>query len=107
MFKFLNRSSERRSANIRQALVKAGLSTATDPARVMVVESKGKHLQRNPDTEYKRSIADYFTKLGHEVPWQKLAADFRDSTFRVQVLDEGEYGEEWRDKLKKLLNDAR
>ena len=46
MFKFLNRSSERRSANIRQALVKAGLSTATDPARVMVVESKGNYSGR-------------------------------------------------------------
>jgi type III restriction enzyme len=73
-------------------------------ASVLVVESKGKHLQGNPDTEYKRSIADYFTKLGHEVPWQKLAKDFRDSTFRVQVLDEGEYGDEtWRDDLRRLL----
>lgn len=73
-------------------------------ASVLVVESKGKHLQGNPDTEYKRSIADYFSKLGHEVPWQKLAADFRDSTFRVQVLDEGEYGDQtWRDDLKALL----
>jgi type III restriction enzyme len=73
-------------------------------ASVLVVESKGKHLQGNPDTDYKRSIADYFSKLGHEVPWQKLAADFRDSTFRVQVLDEGEYGDRtWKDELKELL----
>ncbi len=73
-------------------------------ASVLVVESKGQHLQGNPDTQYKRSIADYFSKLGHEVPWQKLAADFRDSTFRVQVVDEGEYGDQtWRDELKTLL----
>jgi type III restriction enzyme len=73
-------------------------------ASVLVVESKGKHLQGNTDTDYKRSIADYFSKLGHEVPWQKLAADFRDSTFRVQVLDEGEYADQtWRDELKGLL----
>jgi len=74
---------------------------------VLVVESKGKHLQGNPDTTYKRSVADYFSKLGHEVPWQKLAEDFSDSTFRVQVVDEGEYGDQtWRDELKKLLETA-
>jgi type III restriction enzyme len=73
-------------------------------ASVLVVESKGMHLQGNPDTNYKRSIAKYFSEIGHEVPWQKLAEDFRDSTFRVQVVDEGEYGDQtWRDELKKLL----
>jgi type III restriction enzyme len=73
-------------------------------ASVLVVESKGKHLQGNPDTEYKRSIARYFSEVGHEVPWQKLAEDFRDSTFRVQVVDEGEYADQtWRDELKELL----
>ena len=73
-------------------------------ASVLVVESKGKHLQGNPDTEYKRSIAKYFSEVGHEVPWQKLAEDFRDSTFRVQVVDEGEYADQtWRDELKELL----
>jgi len=73
-------------------------------ASVLVVESKGKHLQGNPDTEYKRSIARYFSEVGRKVPWQKLAEDFRDSTFRVQVVDEGEYGDQtWKDDLKKLL----
>ena len=46
MFKFLSRSSERRSASIRQALVQAGLSTAADPARVTVVETKGNYSGR-------------------------------------------------------------
>ncbi len=37
-------------------------------------------------------------------PWQKLAEDFEDETFRFQVLDEGEYTDrDWRDDLKKLL----
>lgn len=72
-------------------------------ASVLVVESKGKHLQGNP-TEYKRSIAKYFSEVGHKVPWQKLAEDFRDSTFRVQVVDEGEYADQtWRDELRELL----
>ncbi len=43
MFKFLSRSSDRRSASIRQALVEAGLTTAADPTKVTVVESKGNY----------------------------------------------------------------
>ncbi|MDE2320470.1 MAG: hypothetical protein KGL31_00905 [candidate division NC10 bacterium] len=35
------------------------------------------------------------------------AGDFRDETFRFQVLDEGEYADrDWRDTLKKLLDSA-
>jgi type III restriction enzyme len=76
-------------------------------ASVVVVESKGKHLKGNEDTNYKRKVANYFEKVGHKVPWQKLAADFDDETFRVQVLDEGEYADrDWHDDLKKLLESA-
>jgi type III restriction enzyme len=76
-------------------------------ASVVVVESKGKHLKGNEDTNYKRKIASYFQKVGYKVPWQKLAADFEDETFRVQVLDEGEYTDrDWKDDLKKLLESA-
>ncbi|GEM_PF-2597789 len=43
-------------------------------------------------------------KGGQKVPWQRLAADFEDETFRFQVLDEGEYKDrDWQDDLKKLL----
>jgi type III restriction enzyme len=73
-------------------------------ATVIVVESKGKHLKGNEDTNYKRKVANYFEKVGRKVPWQKLAAAFEDETFRFQVLDEGEYTDrDWRDDLKKLL----
>ena len=41
-------------------------------ARVVVVESKGQHLAGNPDTEYKRKIADCFEKIGKSVSWQQL-----------------------------------
>lgn len=76
-------------------------------ASVVVVESKGKHLKGNEDTTYKRTVGSYFQKVGQKVPWQKLAEDFRDETFRFQVLDEGEYADrDWRDDLKKLLNSA-
>ena len=74
---------------------------------MVVVESKGKHLKGNEDTTYKRTVARYFEQVGHKVPWQKLAEDFKDETFRFQVLDEGEYADrDWRDDLKKLLNSA-
>ena len=76
-------------------------------ASVVVVESKGKHLKGNEDTNYKRKVATYFEKVGYKVPWQKLAADFQDETFRFQVLDEGEYKDrDWQDDLKKLLESA-
>lgn len=76
-------------------------------ASVLVLESKGKHLKGNEDTNYKRSVADYFGKVGRKVPWQKLAADFRDNMFRVQVLDEGEYAhDDWRDRLRSLFEES-
>jgi len=76
-------------------------------ASVVVVESKGKHLKGNEDTNYKRTVGSYFQKVGQKVPWQKLAADFQDETFRFQVLDEGEYTDrDWRADLKKLLESA-
>jgi type III restriction enzyme len=73
-------------------------------ASVLVVESKGKQLKGNEDTNYKRTIAEYFGRIGHKVRWQKLSKDFADETFRVQVLDEGEYQDkDWRTDLRKLL----
>lgn len=76
-------------------------------ASVVVVESKGKHLKGNEDTNYKRSVARYFGKIGRRVTWQKLGADFENETFRFQVLDEGEYEDrDWRDDLKKFLEES-
>jgi type III restriction enzyme len=75
-------------------------------ASVLVVESKGKHLKGNEDTKYKRSVADYFGKIGRRVSWQKLGEDFKDHRFRVQVLDQGEYKDkDWRDEIKKLFEE--
>lgn len=75
-------------------------------ASVLVLESKGKHLKGNEDTTYKRSVAEYFGKIGRKVRWQKLAEDFDDQTFRVQVIDEGEYSDsDWRDQLRTALSE--
>jgi hypothetical protein len=37
-------------------------------ATVIVVESKGKHLKGNEDTNYKRKVARYFEQVGGKVP---------------------------------------
>lgn len=75
-------------------------------ASVLVLESKGKHLKGNEDTLYKHSIAEYFSKVGHKIPWQKLAEDFPDNRFSVYVLDEGQYQHDnWQDDLKRILDE--
>lgn len=71
-------------------------------ARVVVVESKGKHLVGNADTEYKRKIAGYFSKVGKQVSWQKLGEGFDKHQFRFQILDEGLY-DSWKDELNKFV----
>ena len=73
-------------------------------ARVLVLESKGKHLKGNEDTEYKRAVAGYFDQTGRKVLWQKLAEEFENHKFRFQILDEGEYADrDWREDLKAML----
>lgn len=71
---------------------------------VLVVESKGKQLKGNLDTEYKRHVADYFTKVGREVTWQELGEGFDKHCFRFQILDQGDYADrDWRDDLNRML----
>lgn len=73
--------------------------------RVLVIESKGKHLEGNPDTRYKKQIADVFDQVGREVTWQQLGEEFKDHIFRFQILDEAAQplGRDWRDELRELL----
>jgi type III restriction enzyme len=84
-------------------LVQEG-KNAKPVARVLVLESKGKHLKGSEDTAYKRKVANFFEKAGRKVAWQKLAEDFENNQFRFQILDEGEYADkDWRDDLRRLL----
>ena len=76
----------------------------TPVASVLVVESKGKHLKGNEDTNYKRDIGKAFQEVGQQVTWQELGAGFQDETFRFQLLDQGDYtDEDWRGDLQKFL----
>jgi hypothetical protein len=72
-------------------------------ARVVVVESKGRHLGGNPDTNYKKKVAEYFEKVGEKVSWQELGEGFDQQQFRFQVLDEGLY-ESWKSELNKMIS---
>lgn len=74
-------------------------------AQVLVVESKGKQLKGNEDTNYKRDLAQIFEQVGKRVTWQSLGEGFRDRQFRFQILDEGEYEDkDWHEDLKKILD---
>ena len=69
--------------------------------RVIVIESKGKHLEGNLNTEYKREVATYFEKAGKKVTWQQLGEDFKDHVFRFQILDKAqEHRRDWKDELR-------
>ncbi|MGQ0553376.1 MAG: DEAD/DEAH box helicase family protein [Planctomycetota bacterium] len=70
---------------------------------VLVVESKGEHLEGNLDTLYKRSLAEVFTSLGKSIAWQDLGAGFENSKFRFQVI-QGEKHGAWKDELQRLLS---
>lgn len=93
-----------RRHRIRPDFVVQGGTVEKPLHRVMVTETKGKHLEGNPDTTYKRKIADVFDEVGHEVPWQQLGQDFQNHIFRFQVLDEAQdLGRDWQDELRDVL----
>ncbi|MFG0242001.1 MAG: DEAD/DEAH box helicase [Phycisphaerales bacterium JB054] len=72
--------------------------------QVVVVESKGEHLEGNRDTTYKRDIAKFFERAGKRVSWQQLGEDFKNHQFRFQVLSQAQIdGQEWEDELRSLL----
>jgi len=73
--------------------------------QVLVIESKGRHLEKSPDTAYKRAVAGYFDHVGTQVTWQQLGEDFENHVFRFQILDEAqEYGRDWKDELREVLS---
>ncbi len=72
--------------------------------RVLVIETKGPQLKGSENTEYKRKVADYFTKAGKKVTWQQLGEGFKDHLFRFQILDEAQPdGRDWKDELCEIL----
>jgi type III restriction enzyme len=74
---------------------------------VWVIESKGRHLAGNTDTQYKRELARLFEDVGKQVSWQSLGEGFDHHRFRFQVLDQGDAADrDWRDELERMLSGA-
>ena len=90
---------------IRPDFVVQSGTTACPMHQVLVIESKGRHLEKSPDTAYKRAVAGFFDHVGKQVSWQQLGEDFENHVFRFQILDEAqEYGRDWKDELRKVLS---
>ena len=54
--------------------------------RITVVETKGRHLLGNPDTDYKRNVARVYSEVGREVTWQQLSDDLGEHTVTFHIL---------------------
>ena len=69
------RPADRSSSAVRITF-DSDLQPGTVREGVILLDSKGKHLKGNADTNYKRQVADYFDKAGKKVTWQQLGEGF-------------------------------
>ena len=67
--------------------------------RVFVVETKGVHLGRSEDTEYKRSVFDVCSEHARKTDWAEFVPAMRNRVMRFEIVDE----EEWKHRLNALL----
>lgn len=78
---------------------------------VFIVETKGRHLEDNKDTQYKQKVAGYFNRVAHTREWQSIL-DRRDGTthsqcsFRFEVVSQG-VGDGWREEVARLLAEGK
>lgn len=93
----------KRSRIFPDFVVQQGKDGAAKPV-ALLLESKGRHLKGNLDTEYKREVASYFSQVGKCITWQELGEGFEKHCFRFQILDQGDYADrDWRDDLNRML----
>ena len=67
--------------------------------RVFVVETKGMHLKRFSDTDYKRSVFGICNEHATRKGWSDFVPRMSGSIMRFEVVDE----EEWQKRLSELL----
>lgn len=67
--------------------------------RVFVVETKGMHLERSEDTDYKRSVFDICSEHAERKDWAEFVPAMRDKVMRFEVVDE----DEWEKRLHIML----
>jgi len=69
--------------------------------KVFVTETKGLHLKRAADTDYKRSVFDLCNKHAKRKDWADFVPAMRGKVMRFEVVDE----EEWEKRLNGLLGE--
>jgi len=67
--------------------------------RVFVVETKGLHLKRFADTDYKRAVFDVCNTHAEQRRWSDFVPAMRSKIMRFEVVDE----DEWRKRINQLL----
>ncbi len=67
--------------------------------RVFVVETKGVHLGRSEDTDYKRSVFDVCSEHARKTNWAEFVPAMRNKVMRFEIVDE----EEWEHRLNAML----
>jgi type III restriction enzyme len=67
--------------------------------KVFVTETKGLHLKKSADTDYKRSVFDLCNQHAKKRDWAEFVPAMRGKVMRFEVVDE----EEWEKRLNELL----
>ncbi len=67
--------------------------------KVFVTETKGLHLKRSGDSDYKRSVFDVCNAHATKKEWAEFVPAMRGKVMRFEVVDE----EEWQKRLNELL----
>ncbi len=67
--------------------------------KVFVTETKGLHLKRTADTDYKRSVFDICSRHSRRKDWAEFVPAMRGKVMRFEVVDE----DEWEKRLNGLL----
>jgi type III restriction enzyme len=75
------------------------VESAAEFDRVFVVETKGLHLKRFTDTDYKRAMFALCNDHAQHAEWSALVPAMRGAVMRFEVVDE----DEWRIRLNTLL----
>jgi len=76
---------------------------AADPFdHVFVLETKGIHLKRNADTDYKRSVFDLCNEQAARTDWSELVKTMRGKQMSFEIVDE----EEWQARLNEIFEAA-
>ena len=67
--------------------------------QVYVLETKGLHLKRAADTQYKRSVFDLCSEHAQRTDWAAFVPAMRNKVMRFKVVDE----DEWEQQLNRVL----